>query len=136
LACDLNTASVFHSMRVIEHGLRALAAKLRVRIAKGKPINEATWGAIISELSKKIASLSGLRNQTAKQKETLICYRMALSDCSKFKDLYRNDVMHTKGSYNETEALGVYKRVEEFMQSLINLEVRKSGLRSLLRGIN
>lgn len=49
-ALGLNTATVFHSMRVAEKGLRRLARRLRVTIThKGKssPIDFADWDAVI-----------------------------------------------------------------------------------------
>ena len=49
-AFGLNTASVFHCMRVSEFGLRWIAQKLRVKITdKGKvvPIEFGTWEKVI-----------------------------------------------------------------------------------------
>ena len=50
-ALGLNTAAVFHSMRVAEHGLRRLARRLHVTLThKGKasPIEFADWEAVIT----------------------------------------------------------------------------------------
>jgi hypothetical protein len=49
-ATEHNTASVFHSMRIVEHGLRALAKERRVKLAKNKPI-EWAHGKTSSRLS-------------------------------------------------------------------------------------
>jgi hypothetical protein len=124
LAADLNTAAVFHLMRVAEYGLRALAAKLGVKAAQGKRIDEATWGQIIKELHGKIDSLYTKSNKTKKEKEDLAFYRLALNDCSIFKPI-RDDVMHIRGYYNEHEALGLFKRVKEFMKALAARGVKR-----------
>lgn len=135
LAADLNTAAVFHLMRVVEYGLRALAVKLKVSAAKGKPIEYATWGRIIPALNKMIETIDKKSNKTKKEQADLDFYRLALNDCNIFKDFWRNDVMHTRGNYNETEALDVYDRVEKFMQGLVKNGVKRPSkqVASLLR---
>jgi hypothetical protein len=137
LAADLHTAAVFHLMRVVEYGLRALAAKLRVPVAAGKPIKYATWGAIISALQIKIETIDKKKtSKTKREKDDLDFYRLALNDCNIFKDFWRNDVMHTRGNYDEGEALEVYGRVKEFIQGLVKKGVKRPSkqLASLLRG--
>ena len=52
-----DVASVFHSMRVAEIGLRALATERRIKLPKGKPVEWATWQEIIRELDKEIAAI-------------------------------------------------------------------------------
>lgn len=42
-ATDRNTACVFHCMRVVEYGLRALAKRLRVKLPKNLHIDLAEW---------------------------------------------------------------------------------------------
>jgi hypothetical protein len=56
LAVDLNTAAVFHLMRVVECGLRALARHLKVKIKK-VPLEYAEWGRIIQEIDAKVTKL-------------------------------------------------------------------------------
>jgi hypothetical protein len=54
------TACVFHSMRLVEHGLRKLATALHVKLKdKGKPqpIVYATWNKIIVEIKNKITTV-------------------------------------------------------------------------------
>ena len=65
-------------------------------------------------------------------------YRLALNDCNIFNDFWRNDVMHTRGNYNENEALDVYARVKEFMQGLVKKGVKRPSKQfaSLLRRKN
>ena len=35
-----------------------------------------------------------------------------------FKNVFRNQIMHTRDSYSRTEATGVFDRVRHFMQIL------------------
>ena len=42
-AAGLNTATVFHMMRVAEHGLRALARERRVQLHRNKPLTHENW---------------------------------------------------------------------------------------------
>ena len=121
----MNTAAVFHLMRVVEYGLRALAEKLKVSAAAGKPIEYSTWGKIIPALQTKIETIEKKPNKTKKEQSDLDFFRLASHDCNIFKDFWRNDVMHTRGNYNESEALDVYDRVKEFMQGLVKYGVKR-----------
>ena len=51
LAADLHTAAVFHLMRAVEHGLRALARRFKVRL--GQPLEYACWEHVIRAAEKK-----------------------------------------------------------------------------------
>lgn len=50
------TASVFHSMRVAELGLRALARERRIKLPR-KPLEWANWEDMLSQLRKKIEKI-------------------------------------------------------------------------------
>jgi hypothetical protein len=52
LALGHPTASVFHLMRVAEHGLRALARERSVTLPKGRPLEWGQWQAVIDGISK------------------------------------------------------------------------------------
>jgi len=113
-----------------------LAAKLKVSVAAGKPIEYATWGKIILALQTKIETIDKKKSsKTKKEQDDLDFYRLALNDCNIFKDFWRNDVMHTRGNYKESDALDVYDRVKEFMQGLVKKGVKRPSkqLASLLR---
>jgi hypothetical protein len=56
IAADLNTAAVYHLMRTVEHGMRALARHLRVKV-KGRTIESSDWGNLISAMKKKTPCL-------------------------------------------------------------------------------
>jgi hypothetical protein len=116
LAADLNTAAIFHLMRVAEIGLRALARRLKVTIKK-IPLEYADWGKIIFEIEEKI-KLKKPKSRGKKQSEALEFYHGAIGEFNAFKDVWRNNVMHTRKSYGEKEAIRVFNHVHGFMQRL------------------
>jgi hypothetical protein len=116
LAADLNTAAVFHLMRVAEIGLRALARRLKVTIKK-MTLEYADWGTIIFEIEEKI-KLKKPKSRGKKQSEALEFYHGAIGEFNAFKDVWRNNVMHTRKSYDEKEAIRVFNHVRGFMQRL------------------
>ena len=120
LAASLPTASVFHLMRVAEHGLRKLAKKLRVKLihsGKSCPIEFADWDKMITAIRNKIAHLRKLSAGTKKQNK-LEAYSNAADHCEYMKDIWRNNMAHTRNPYKDAEAVAVLERVRDFMQFL------------------
>jgi hypothetical protein len=116
LACDLNTGAVFHLMRTAELGLRSLARHLKVKIKKTS-LEYAEWGKIIREIENKIVSkIPTARGK--KKSEALEFYHGIMGEFNAFKDVWRNNVMHTRKSYGEKEAIAVFNHVCGFMQRL------------------
>jgi hypothetical protein len=103
-------------MRVAEYGLRALAKRLMPRFQAGK----LEWGTIIRELRRKIEELNapGRKKLTRQRQELLNFYSEALDQCVFFKNLWRDDTMHTRAHYEGPDALKALIHVEEFMRSL------------------
>jgi hypothetical protein len=119
-AFDLNTACVFHLMRITEIGLRALARRMRVSLPKHKQVEWAQWNEVIIAMSKK-ADVIGNTRRAGKAKDDLLeFYRGAIGEVQGFKDAYRNFVMHMreKSSYDEGEARSLLTRVSHFMDRL------------------
>ena len=119
-AYGLNTAAVFHSMRVAEVGLRYLAESLDVTIRDKKeevPIEFGDWEKVIQGVRGKIEEIKKLPSNETRAKH-LQHYLDALDHCLYFRDRYRNPVSHTRSSYNDGEAIGAIDRVEEFMRLL------------------
>jgi len=110
------TASVFHSMRIAEIGLRALARERRVKI-KNKPLEWANWQDILTELGKKIDKIAG-RHAGPTKDRALAFYQGALGEFGAFKDTYRNVVMHVRKTYDPHEAASALLHVREFMARL------------------
>jgi hypothetical protein len=112
-----DTASVFHSMRVAEHGLRALARERRVKLPKNKPIEWATWQDIIKALDDEIKVIGGKKAGPAKD-AALEFYSGARADLNGFKDEYRNLVMHVRAFYDEHQSLRALTKIYAFMERL------------------
>jgi ribosomal protein S15P/S13E len=112
---DNNTASVFHSMRVAEYGLRALAKRVNPRLRPEK----LEWGAIIRELRKKIDELHqpGKKKLTPRREERLDFYSEALDQCVYFKTV-RDSTMHARAHHESTDALKAPTHIEDFMKLL------------------
>ena len=120
LAAECHTAAVFHAMRVAEHGIRVLAKRLNVSLThKGKPlpIEFATWDKVISAIKNRLTVISQSPHNSKRQ-EKLAHYSDLADRCLYMKDLWRNDLMHTRLQINRIEAAGVLQRVREFIQAV------------------
>lgn len=127
LACECNTAAVFHLMRAAEWGLRALCSHLGIiKTVKTKksgkkkyvPIEYTQWERMLEDaqtrIDKKIEKLAaGKRKQELQE-----FYYPLLSDLNGFKDAWRNHVMHTRASYSPQDAIAIFDHVKRFMSSL------------------
>jgi hypothetical protein len=130
-AANLPAACVFHLMRVAEFGLRALARKLNVSLRdKGKPchIEYATWNKVLEGVDTKIKKLRA-KSAGAKKNEELQFYSDAAEHCRHVRDIWRNEVSHTRTRYNEHEAFAAMNRISDFMQLLA------LGPNSLMRSV-
>ena len=119
-ALEQDMGCVFHLMRVAEHGLRAIARKVGVKLTdKGKrqPIEFATWDKVITGINGEIAKARALPQGPRKNRK-LQFYSNAAENCTYIRDLWRNETSHTRKRYNDAEALGVMNRVRDFMQLL------------------
>lgn len=107
-----STASIFHMMRVLEHGLKALSLDL------GLPYSTQNWYNIINEISKKISE----QEKTLPKGDAKAARLQFLSEAAKefvyFKDGWRNFVSHAKCAYDENQARSVMEHVRQFMATL------------------
>ena len=94
-----NTACVFHSMRVLEKGLKALAR------ATGVKYERQQWYNVLNEIEAAIRKMQGLPNTPAKL-DDLRFYSEAAKEFFYFKDGWRNYVSHGGDAYDEHQALG------------------------------
>jgi len=129
IALGLGTAAVFHLMRVVEWGLRALCRDLKVSEVKKGPIEYATWEAILEKMPEavdvKIKAMSrGPRKQKAQE-----FYHPALKEINGFKDAWRNHVMHVRREYTAKDAEALSSHVERFMKLLADYGVREAARR-------
>jgi hypothetical protein len=107
LAFEEWTASVFHSMRVLEIGLSVLAKD--VGITK---IDYRNWESLIHEVETNIKTASG----GDKVKEQF--YSEAALQFRYFKNAWRNHVMHVRDTYDEQRAETIFGHVRECMVHL------------------
>jgi len=117
LSFGMNTAAVFHLMRVAEHGLRALAKKLKVKFTT-LDISYATWEAVIKATELKVRELRETPGRKKKKMDELEFYQSILLEYGAMKDAIRNVVSHSRGAYDEHQATSIYIHVREFMQKL------------------
>lgn len=117
-ALDHPVASVFHSMRVAEFGLRALAQERQVQLPKNKLVEWATWNEIIKALDAEAKKIGSSMAAGPAKDAALAFYSGALADLNGFKDEYRNLVMHVRANYDELQALRALRNVHAFMERL------------------
>jgi hypothetical protein len=121
MAMNLNTAAVFHLMRVVETAMRALVVHLRIKI-KNKTIKEAGWDELIKLIEKNIKERREKYDSVKRKKRSdwndLKFYGVAADELKVFKENWRDKVMHTWSPYNEYDAHSVFVRVRDFMQRL------------------
>lgn len=117
LALGEGTASVFHSMRVLEHALHALARTMNVTMAP--IIDLENWKNIIDQIEAKIQDERKALNQQPKShaKDARLQLLGEISvQFGYFKDAWRNHVSHAKRTYDRDAARSVWNHTRELMQ--------------------
>jgi hypothetical protein len=109
LALGQGTACVFHLMRVMEVGLRALAKKLKIPYAP-------SWEQYLRQIAEKIYQKPKLKTVIWKRDEPV--YRDIHGDLQAVKLAWRNPTMHVQRSYAAEQAGEIYAAVKRFMQDL------------------
>ena len=123
-AAARGTACVFHCMRVAEYGLRKLAKKLHVTIQDNKktcPLEYGDWDKVITAIRNKIGHVRQQR-KGAKRERSLQMYSSAADHCEYMKDIWRNELSHTRRRYNKGDSLGAINRVRDFVQLIASHE--------------
>ncbi len=117
LAADCSTAAVFHLMRVAEYGLRALAHDRRIKLDKNKPIDLATWEDLLVKLEDAEDAIRKLP-KTAAREAQFDFFHGAGMELRRFKNKFRNRIMHARESYDWHEAMSAFDHVKAFMEVL------------------
>lgn len=120
MALGRYTATVFHLMRVLEKGLRALATELAVPFAI--PFEYLNWQNIIEQIESAIKDHEKLKAGKIKT-DTLKQYAEIAKQFRYFKDAWRNGVAHSRETYDKGQAISILQHVGEFMSDLV-----KAGL--------
>jgi hypothetical protein len=116
IAMGLNTAAVFHLMRVAEFGLRALAKSVRAKVKH--PLEFAEWGTVIEGCDLKLRNLKP-KKRGKKKSAKLEYYSNAISECRAFKETWRDCVMHARRTdFQASETIAVFERMRDFLKRL------------------
>jgi len=110
LAFDRWIASVFHSMKVLEIGLQALAKNL------GVPFEQQTWERVINDIEAKINDINKTGAKTDLDKKQF--YSQAAVEFRHFKNAWRNHVMHVRATYGKEQAENIFEHTKQFMAHL------------------
>ena len=101
-----------HCMRVLEHGLKALAADV------GETFDTQQWAVIITIIEGRIKAMrtNGALGMDKAQKDARLQFLSeAAKDFAYFKDGWRNYVSHGRAAYDEHQAAGVLEHTKSFM---------------------
>jgi hypothetical protein len=128
LAADENTAAVFHMMRAVEWGLRALAVDLGFRRLRSKhrksgkvtytPLAYSEWEGILNQLQTKVDGRITTTKRGPKKQLHQEFYFPVLQDIKGIRDAWRNHVMHTRREYIGKEADAIHEHVQRLMSTL------------------
>jgi hypothetical protein len=116
LALGENTASVFHSMRAAEIGVRALGTELKIVLPK--PIELADWQEVLNGITAPIKAIENLPRSTAGRDADLQFYSEAAAQLRFFKNAWRVQVAHARETYEEPEAVKVFDHTLSLFQTL------------------
>jgi hypothetical protein len=112
LAVGLNTACVFHLMRVLESGLKVLAVEFKL------PCTTEAWGRVIGKIEDAITELQKPRNKDAPNRHKLQFYCQCAIEFKYFKDAWRNHAVHERIHYDDKAAVLIFEHVRNFMRRL------------------
>jgi hypothetical protein len=107
------TASVFHLMRVMEHGVQQFANMLGVTIKTND-----TWGQILNAIDPAVKKMP---TQTQQQIELQHKYQGLKASLHAVKDAWRNPTMHPQATYTEVETLEIINAVRTFLRRLADV---------------
>ena len=108
-----STACVLHLNRAMEIVIRTLARKLKMTI-----VAKDNWGSLLGNMTDKIKAMP---DQSEKQKRKKELWAECRTNLYHVKMAWRDNTMHGKVSYDEKQALDIYRRVKDFMQQLATL---------------
>lgn len=124
LIAGCHTAAVFHLMRIVEWGLRALCINLGLRRAhkrtksgrtKYTPISYSDWETMLNQLQDKVDAKIDRMARGKKKQAAQEFYYPALQDIRAIRDAWRNHVMHTRSEYQKDDAYAILSHVKRLM---------------------
>jgi hypothetical protein len=120
-AFGLNTASVFHLMRVLEYCVQRIGVRLKVPI----DVKNESWAKIVDHINNAIDQMPGGPKAnppvkaTDRQKTRRQTMALAATRLDHVRLVWRNDVMHPKETYDEEETLKIINATQAFLESLV-----------------
>ena len=128
MAAECNTAAVFHLMRTVEWGLRALCVHLGFRKMRSKikvsgkvvytPIEYLEWDKMLNQLPDYVDKRTARTKKGPKKQEDQEFYYSILQDIRAIRDAWRNHVMHTRAYYGPKDAVAIMEHVKRIMNKL------------------
>jgi len=125
---DFSTATVFHLMRVVECGLRALCDDLGFEEVKTHrksgqpryiPIEYAQWEPILNGLPEKIEDrLKSMGGPSQAKQEAQEFYNSSWQEIDALRGAWRNHVMHARTDYGPKDVDQVLDHVQRLMSKL------------------
>jgi hypothetical protein len=116
LALDRHTAAVFHTMRVMERGVRLLAKRLSAAVDTDR-----AWGDVLADIRTEVNKIPHDHGASAKDKERHAKFSEAEMYLRNVKDAIRNKVAHPKQTYSEEQARRRFDNAKLFIRLLVNL---------------
>jgi hypothetical protein len=115
LALGRSTASVFHLMRVMEIGIRAVARCLNI----GDPVKgyEKNWGYVLREIKKEMDTRNGLQPLPWKNDDKAF-FDDVYASLDAVRVAWRNTTMHVQNKYVDDEAEHIFIAVKGFVRKL------------------
>lgn len=115
LALGRSTACVFHLMRVMEHGLRAINAALGLDDPTGGARN---WKVLLDSIQDEITEKSQNANAGWTNKPDKAFFQEMHGSLDAVRSAWRNATMHIERRYSDEEAEHAYLMVRAFMKKL------------------
>jgi len=109
LALSRGTAAVYHLMRIMELGLKALAQPLGIPYAP-------SWESYIKQITDKVTQQHSTKGVNWKKDEPF--FKEILGDLQAVKIAWRNPTMHIVRHYTPDEAEDIFRAVRGFMKRL------------------
>lgn len=114
LALERNTACVFHLMRVMELGLRALGRSLKD--PNLDPKRNPSWERILNRCDEQLRK--PIRDRSPEWRKDHHFFSEATANLRAVKDAWRNPTMHVEIHYDSGQAEDVFNAVKSFMRHL------------------
>lgn len=114
MALDRNGAAVYHLMKVLEIGLKILAAKF------GITIDNKNWHPVIEQIEIKIKDMKNdvVWKNMPDFKEQERYYSQVVAGFAILKNAWRNYTMHGNSTYTHENAANIFILIKMFMQTL------------------